>query len=60
MTIRVLLADDHAVMRDGLQALLQAAGCTVVGAVADGREAVRFLVSIKELLEDPARILLKI
>ena len=26
----------------------------------DGREAVRFLVSIKELLEDPARILLKI
>ena len=26
----------------------------------DGREAVRFLVSIKELLEDPARILLKV
>ncbi len=28
--------------------------------LVDGREAVRFLVSIKELLEDPARILLKI
>jgi DNA-binding NarL/FixJ family response regulator len=47
MTIRVLLADDHAVMRDGLQALLQAAGCTVVGAVADGREAVRLALALR-------------
>jgi len=26
----------------------------------DGREAVQFLVTIKELLEDPARILLQV
>jgi DNA-binding NarL/FixJ family response regulator len=40
--IRVLLADDHAVVRDGLRALLQAnPGIEVVGDVANGREAVR-------------------
>jgi len=42
VTIRVLLADDHAVMRDGLKVLLQqAADISVVGEAADGREAVR-------------------
>jgi DNA-binding NarL/FixJ family response regulator len=40
--IRVLLADDHAVVRDGLRALLQAnPGIEVVGDVANGRDAVR-------------------
>jgi len=40
--IRVLLADDHAVVRDGLRALLEAQpGIEVVGDVANGREAVR-------------------
>jgi DNA-binding NarL/FixJ family response regulator len=40
--IRVLLADDHAVVRDGLRALLEAQpGIEVVGDVASGREAVR-------------------
>ena len=39
-SIRVLLADDHAVVRDGLLALLQREGFTVVGAVSDGIEAV--------------------
>jgi DNA-binding NarL/FixJ family response regulator len=40
--IRVLLADDHAVVRDGLRALLEAQpGIEVVGGVANGREAVR-------------------
>jgi len=40
--IRVLLADDHAVVRDGLRALLEAQpGIDVVGDVANGREAVR-------------------
>jgi 2-oxoglutarate dehydrogenase E2 component (dihydrolipoamide succinyltransferase) len=28
--------------------------------IIDGREAVQFLVHIKELLEDPARILLQV
>ena len=41
MSIRILLADDHAVVRDGLRALLDAEpGMEVVGSVADGREAV--------------------
>ena len=40
--IRVLLADDHAVVRDGLRALLEAQpGIEVVADVANGREAVR-------------------
>jgi len=42
MKIRVLLADDHAMLRDGLKALLSASeGIEVVAAVGDGREAVR-------------------
>jgi DNA-binding NarL/FixJ family response regulator len=40
--IRVLLADDHAVVRDGLRALLEAQpGMAVVGDVANGRDALR-------------------
>ena len=42
MTIRVLLADDHAIMREGLRALLSASpGISVVADVANGREALR-------------------
>jgi DNA-binding NarL/FixJ family response regulator len=41
MTIRVLLADDHAVVRDGLRLLLEAEDDIVVaGSAADGRQAV--------------------
>lgn len=41
MKIRVLLADDHATLRDGLQAMLQAApDIEVVGSVGNGREAI--------------------
>lgn len=41
-TIRVLLADDHEIMRMGLSALLETdAQITVVGEAADGEEAVR-------------------
>ena len=40
MTIRVLLADDHALMREGLRALLiTTADIEVVGEVRTGREA---------------------
>jgi two-component system, NarL family, response regulator NreC len=40
--IRVLLADDHAIVRKGLRALLDAQpGMQVAGEAADGREAVR-------------------
>ncbi len=42
MPIRVLLADDHTVVRDGLRALLeQESDMTVVAEAADGREALR-------------------
>lgn len=42
MDIRVLLADDHSVLRDGLEAMLHVQpGIAVVGHAADGREAVR-------------------
>lgn len=40
--IRILLADDHNVMRDGLRALLERQpGFEVVGEAADGLEAIR-------------------
>lgn len=39
--IRVLLADDHLVLRDGLRRCLDGAGLTVVGDVGDGPEALR-------------------
>jgi len=40
--IRVLLADDHALVRDGLRALLSSQpDIEVVGGAADGRDAVR-------------------
>ena len=39
--IRVVIADDHSIMRDGLQRLLEGAGgIAVVGLAADGGEAV--------------------
>jgi len=42
MTLRVLLADDHALMREGLRALLAASpGIEVIGEVGNGRDAVR-------------------
>jgi two-component system, NarL family, response regulator NreC len=45
--IRILLADDHAVMRSGLRALLQQhEGFQVVGEASDGREAVALCESL--------------
>lgn len=38
--MRILIADDHALFRDGLQSLLLARGITVVGEARNGREAV--------------------
>src|SRR5260370_1700805 len=40
MTVTVLLADDHAVVRDGLRALLEAGDMQVVAVAGNGREAV--------------------
>jgi DNA-binding NarL/FixJ family response regulator len=42
MPIRILLADDHTVVRDGLRALLdRQPDMTVVAEAADGRDSVR-------------------
>jgi two-component system, NarL family, response regulator NreC len=38
---RLLLADDHAIVRDGLKAILEDEGFQVVGEASDGREAIR-------------------
>ena len=39
--MRVLLADDHGIVRRGLRSLLEEAGHVVVAEAADGLEAVR-------------------
>ena len=40
MATRVLIADDHALVREALRRGLESAGCTVVGEASDGTEAV--------------------
>jgi two-component system, NarL family, response regulator DegU len=47
--IRVLLADDHQVLREGLRRCLEGAGLEVVGEVGDGMAAVR---AVEELAPD--------
>ena len=41
MPVRVLLADDHAVVREGLRVLLEREGFQVIAEASDGREAIR-------------------
>ena len=43
MSLRILLADDHPIVRQGLKVLLEREGFTVVGEASDGREAVRLV-----------------
>ena len=46
MTIRVVLADDHQIMREGLASLLEReTDIQIVGEAADGAEAVRLSIS---------------
>jgi DNA-binding NarL/FixJ family response regulator len=50
MSIKVVLADDHAIVRDGLKALLEAKpGISVVGDASDGRQV---LSQVNELQPD--------
>ncbi|MEI9971870.1 MAG: response regulator transcription factor [Ignavibacteriota bacterium] len=50
MPLRILLADDHEVVRDGVRALLEKqADMSVVAEASDGREAARLA---EELLPD--------
>ena len=43
VTIRLVLADDHVLVRQGLRKLLEGAGLVVAGEAGDGREAVRLV-----------------
>ncbi len=48
MSIRVFLADDHPIIRDGLRAILEAQGdIAVVGEAGDGRQAVQQVRTLK-------------
>jgi two-component system, NarL family, response regulator NreC len=46
MPIRVVLADDHALVRQGLKALLEREGIQVAGEASDGHEVVRLVPSV--------------
>ena len=48
MSMNVLIVDDHAIMREGLSALLTGAGMQVVGMVGNGRDAMQ---AVRELLD---------
>lgn len=45
--MRLLLADDHALFRDGVRSLLAARGVDVIGEAADGREAVAAALALR-------------
>jgi DNA-binding NarL/FixJ family response regulator len=48
MKIRILIVDDHAIVRDGVRALLVAAGdFDVVGEASDGQQAIDLAVSLE-------------
>ncbi|HEX2832843.1 MAG TPA: response regulator transcription factor [Thermoanaerobaculia bacterium] len=45
--MRILIADDHSLFRDGLRSLLQAQGHEIVGEARNGREAVELVRLLK-------------
>ncbi len=45
--MRVLVADDHSLFRDGIASLIEAAGFKVVGQVGDGRAAVEAALRLR-------------
>ncbi len=45
--MRVLIADDHGLFRDGLRSLLEARGIDVVGEARNGREAVDLALRLR-------------
>jgi two-component system response regulator NreC len=47
MAIRVVLADDHVLVRQGLKSLLEREGFQVVAEASDGQEALRHVESLK-------------
>ncbi|HVD92297.1 MAG TPA: response regulator transcription factor [Vicinamibacterales bacterium] len=47
MALRILIADDHAVVRQGFRALLEREGFEVVGEAVNGQDAVRLAAELK-------------
>jgi DNA-binding NarL/FixJ family response regulator len=47
MATRVLLADDHVLVRESLKTLLEGAGIQVVGQASNGHDALRLIESLK-------------
>jgi DNA-binding NarL/FixJ family response regulator len=47
MAIRVVLADDHVLVRQSLKSLLEREGFQVVGEASDGQEALRHVASLQ-------------
>jgi DNA-binding NarL/FixJ family response regulator len=47
MSIKVVVADDHAMVRSGIAALLKGSGITVIDEAADGDEAVEKTIKLK-------------
>jgi two-component system response regulator NreC len=47
MPIRIVLADDHVLVRQGLKSLLEREGFQVVAEASDGREALRHVKSLQ-------------
>ena len=47
MTIRLLLADDHRMLREGLRRTMEEEGLEVVGEAADGEEALRLAAALR-------------
>jgi two-component system response regulator DegU len=47
MTVRLVLADDHTMLRESLRRSLEAKGLDVVGEASDGEEAVRLVAELK-------------
>ena len=47
MSLRILLADDHHIVRQGIKALLKGEGFDVVGEATDGAEAVELARTLK-------------
>jgi two-component system response regulator NreC len=47
MPIRVVLADNHALVRQGLKALLEREGFQVAGEASDGQELVRLVANVR-------------
>jgi DNA-binding NarL/FixJ family response regulator len=47
VSLRILLADDHILVRDGIKVTLEVNGFNIVGEASDGREAVRMVRELK-------------